>query len=207
MTWHLHYDDLIRHKIFKLLILAYFFNLIIWFGLRSIQNNIFIQNTRSLSRIFITAWYHLSKNQQIHMHISAQHHLASHSINSPKNKKDKSLDNRTTKTTLRTQSQKVSPLASSNFQSLSFDSPLLLRISRTSASSLLGHFASHPFSHFATEPCSGKIDNDYKYHNAIINKISDIHMFVTSSHTSEHAKLQYECKHHNTTINKKNSIN
>ena len=27
--WHLHYDDLIRHKIFKFLISAYFFNLII----------------------------------------------------------------------------------------------------------------------------------------------------------------------------------
>ena len=133
MTWDLHYNNLIHHKIFKLLILAYFFNLIIWFGLRSIQNNIFIQNTRSLYRIFITAWYHLSKNQQIHMHISAQHHLSSHSINSPKNKKDKSLDNRTTKTTLRTQSQKVSPLASSNFQSLPFDSSLLLSFKSSSS--------------------------------------------------------------------------
>jgi len=28
-------------------------------------------------------------------------------------------------------------------------------------------------------------------------------MFVTSSHTSPHAKLQYEYKYHNTTINQK----
>ena len=99
MTWHLHYNNLIHHKIFKLLILAYFFNLIIWFGLRSIQNNIFIQNTRSLYRIFITAWYHLSKNQQIHMNITAQHHFSSHSINSLKKRqvtrKQHSQDNST----------------------------------------------------------------------------------------------------------------
>ena len=31
-------------------------------------------------------------------------------------------------------------------------------------------------------------------------------MFVTSSHTSAHAKLQYEFKYHNTTINQKSNI-
>ena len=111
MTWHLHYDDLIRHKIFKLLISTYLFNLIIWFGLRSLQNNIFIQNSISLHRIFITSRHHNNnnnnnniaffpkqvgvlqadikypKNYQIHMHITTQHHLSSHTINSPKTKK------------------------------------------------------------------------------------------------------------------------
>ena len=120
----------------------------------------------------------------------------------PKNKKDKSLDNRTAKTTLRTHSQKVSPLASSNFQSIPFDSPLLLQILGTLASSLLSHFVGHPFSHFAAEPCCKK-SNNYKHHNTTINQKSNIHMVVTSSHTSAHAKLQYESKYHNTTINKK----
>ena len=69
----------------------------------------------------------------------------------------------------------------------------------TLASSLLAHFAGHPFSHFA----ASKKGKNYKYHNTTINQISDIHMFVTSSHTSAHAKLQYECKCHNTTINQK----
>jgi len=31
---------------------------------------------------------------------------------------------------------------------------LLLQIPGTSASNLLAHFAGHPFSHFAAEPCS-----------------------------------------------------
>jgi len=91
MTWLLHYGDLIHHKIFKLLILSYFLNIIIWLGLKSIKNNIFIQNTRSLHTIFIATRYHLSINHQIHIHVTAQHHLSSHSINSPKTKKTSHL--------------------------------------------------------------------------------------------------------------------
>jgi len=153
--WHLHYDNLICHKILKLLISAYYFNLIIRFGLRLIQNNIFIQNSRSLHIIFIYSPISLVQKPPDSHGFTAQRHLSSHSINNPKTKKKTnhsitySLNNQDK---FQTFNQKVSPLTSSNFQSLSFDSPLLLRISRTSASSLLGHFASHPFSHFAIGP-------------------------------------------------------
>jgi len=54
---------------------------------------------------------------------------------------------------MNSQLKKISPLASSKFQALPFGPPLLLQIPGTSASSLPAHFASHPFSHFAVEPC------------------------------------------------------
>ena len=131
MTWHLHYDDLIRHKIFKLLISSYFFN--IQFGLRSIQNNILIQNTMSHHRIFIKARCHFSQHHQIHMHITAQHHLSSHSIRSPKPKKTSSLNSQDSPTN--SQLKNLSPclfkvsssplwfsLATSDSQNFSFKS-------------------------------------------------------------------------------------
>ena len=183
MMWHLHYDNFICHKIFKLLIQPD-----IWFGLRSIQNNIFIQNTRPLYRIFIIARYHLSKNQQIHMHITAQHHLWSHFINNPKTKKTShSITGQPRQ--LYELSQKVSPLrfslASSGSWNFSFKSSNSL--CRSSIVSLC-----------CWNLLTGKKGNDYKYRNTTINQISDIYMFVTSSHISAHAKLQYECKYHNT---------
>ena len=48
MTWHLHYEGLICHKIFKLSKFSIFFNFIIWFRLISLQNNIF-QNKHKIT--------------------------------------------------------------------------------------------------------------------------------------------------------------
>ena len=107
--WHLHYDNLICHKILKLLISAYYFNLIIQFRLRLIQNNIFIQNSRSLHIIFIYSPISLVQKPPDSHGFTAQRHLSSHSINNPKTKKDKSLNNRFTE----------QPRQISNFQSKS----------------------------------------------------------------------------------------
>ena len=115
------------------------------------------------------------------MHITAQHHLSSHS------------DNRTAKTTLRTQPKSLSPqILPCYFRFLE------LQLQVFQLTLLVIHFLA-----LLLNLLTAKKGNNYKYHNTIINQISDIHMFVTSSHTSVHAKLQYECKYHNTTINQK----
>ena len=122
------------------------------------------------------------------MHITAQHHLSSHSIRSPKPKKTSSLNSQDSP--MNSQLKKISPLASSKFQALPFGSPLLLQILRTSASSLPAHFASHPFSHFAVEPCSPvRKATIISTITQPLTKYQTYIMFVTCSYTSAHAML------------------
>jgi len=86
MTWHLHYDDLIRYEIFKLLNSAIFPILLFDIGWNHFKITYSFKTTGHFTK-YLLQLTSLVKNHQIHMHVTTKHHLSSHSINSLKTKK------------------------------------------------------------------------------------------------------------------------